>query len=70
MAGNGSRQITITLVDSSGTEKSKTVKDGDKVSTVVPNGHIAIVNGQQVQRDMELRANDRVEVVRKSGKAA
>ena len=63
-------KITITLVDENGTEKNKEINEGDKVSKLVPSGRLAILNGQQISRDAELRANDRLQIVRKSAKAA
>ena len=66
----GTKSMTITLVDENGTEKSKAIHEGDKVSKLVPAGRLAILNGQQINRDAELRANDRLQVVRQSAKAA
>jgi hypothetical protein len=66
---NGNGSFTITLVDDNGTEKDKQCKAGDKLSSIVPSGMVALLNGVKVERDAELRANDKVAYMRKSGKA-
>lgn len=62
--------FTITVVDEDGIETTRTVDVGAKISSIVPSGRSAILNGVRTTRDNELRANDRVEYMRKSGKAA
>lgn len=69
MASNGNGTFHITLVDDNGTEKDHTCKQGDKLSAVVPSGMVALLNGTKVERDAELRPNDKVAYMRKSGKA-
>ena len=67
---NGNNSISITLINTDGGESTKTVKDGTKVSEVIPKGCAAILNGNEVRsgRDPELRGNDRVIIVRRAYK--
>jgi len=60
--------ITVRVVDVNGGESSKEIALGTRLSALVPSDMTANVNGQPVARDMELRAGDVVEIVRKSGK--
>jgi sulfur carrier protein ThiS len=60
--------ISIRLVDVNGSETTKIIAEGTRLSSLVSSEYAANVNGQAVGRDMELRAGDVVEVVRKSGK--
>ena len=65
--------ITIALTDEDGNETKQQVAVNATLADVIPAGRLAILNGQSVSRDLgdvQLRANDHVEVVRKSGKAA
>ena len=61
--------FTITLVDDNGSENTHDCKEGAKISSVVPSGMVTLLNGKKVERDAELRPNDKVEYMRKSGKA-
>lgn len=67
---NGNGRISLTIVNADGGESTKTVKDGTKVSEVIPKGCAAILNGNEVRpgRDPELRAEDRVIIVRRAYK--
>ncbi len=65
------RTFSITFVGEDGNEQTKTgVKVGTKVSELVGDSSNAILNGEQVSHDAELRANDRLEAIRKSAKGA
>ncbi len=67
---NGNGTISITLINEDGRETIKNIKDGTKVSQVVGKDKIALLNGleQKAGRDRELRANDRVQILRRSYK--
>jgi sulfur carrier protein ThiS len=59
--------IKVTNVD--GNESSKTVADGAKLKDLLKTGQTGLVNGTSMKADTTLRANDHVEILRKSGKA-
>ncbi len=63
------KKITITFVNSDRVETTRDVKEGDRISSLVPSNQTAILNGLESHRDAELRANDRVEAIPKSVKA-
>jgi malate/lactate dehydrogenase len=67
---NGNGKISITVIDQDGHESAKTVKDSTKVSEVAGKDVVVLLNGQEQRpgRDRELRANDRVQILRRSYK--
>lgn len=63
------RKITVKFTDRDGKESSKTLDEGSTISALVGSGNVCILNGEQVDRDVELRAGDHVEEIRRSAKA-
>lgn len=62
--------INITVTSADGTDEDRNVEEGTKVYDVVSEGATVLLNGTRVERNVELRDDDEVEVIAKSGKNA
>ena len=64
------RTFNIRFIDIDGEEISKTVTTGDLVNSLVDTtANVAILNGEEVAGDVQLRSGDVLEEGRRVGKA-